>query len=97
MKVGVAVISVAMIVVGMIALRIGAVIVVMCVRWLHGSVRLAPKSSTRVFVAFRDAVLDLTLPPSAGIMRGYRGQQYRTPELTGVATRQRNQRQIGKC
>jgi hypothetical protein len=31
---------------------IGAVIVAVSVRWVHGSVRLAAKSSTRLFVAF---------------------------------------------
>jgi hypothetical protein len=45
--------SVAVIVVSMIAVRvIGAVIVAVIVRWVHGSVRLAAKSSTRVFGAF---------------------------------------------
>jgi hypothetical protein len=98
MVVGVTVIGVAMTVVGKIALRaIGTVIVAVCVRWVHGSVRLALNTSTRVFVAFCDAVLDLTLLPSAGIMRTYRGQQPRAPARTGVATRQRNQRQIGTC
>jgi hypothetical protein len=45
--------GVAMIVVSVIALGvIGTVIVAVIVRWVHGSVRLAAKSSTRVLVRF---------------------------------------------
>ena len=47
------ILGVPMIVVGVIARRvIGVVIVAVSVRWVHGSVRLALNTSTRVFAAF---------------------------------------------